>query len=177
MSDFSSPNLSSPDRSWDRPPVGSPATAAPTEPSPSTAQFETVLAEFPAIAAYFDTLNASDFDATARLFAENGVLVPPFEAQIVGPEAIAAYLKTEARQMELTPQDASPVESLDEGYRQTTVTGRVQTPWFGVRVGWRFVLDPRGAIAGVRVDLLATMRELFELSPFSKASHQFASRF
>lgn len=47
----------------------------------------------PTILCYFQSLNAGEFDATANLFANDGVMHPPFESGIVGPEAIASYLK------------------------------------------------------------------------------------
>jgi hypothetical protein len=42
---------------------------------------------------YFETLNAGEFEATSRLFAEDGVLQAPFEQPIVGRGAIAAVTK------------------------------------------------------------------------------------
>jgi hypothetical protein len=59
------------------------------------------------------------------------------------------------------------VESIEDGYTQVKVTGKVQTPWFGAGVGmniaWRFLLDPQGKIFFVAIDLLASPKELLNL--------------
>jgi hypothetical protein len=55
----------------------------------------------PIIERYFDSLNAGEFEQTASLFALNGELHPPFESAIVGQDAIATYLGTEAKGMTL----------------------------------------------------------------------------
>jgi hypothetical protein len=41
----------------------------------------------PSILRYFETLNAGEFEATAALFAVDGVMRPPFESDIVGTDA------------------------------------------------------------------------------------------
>ena len=41
---------------------------------------------------YFESLNISNYKKTASLFAENGVMHPPFESGIVGSDAILRYL-------------------------------------------------------------------------------------
>ena len=46
---------------------------------------------------YFQTMNAGEYDATAALFAPTGAMHPPFEQPIEGPDAIATYLKAEAK--------------------------------------------------------------------------------
>ncbi len=57
----------------------------------------------PSVLRYFETLNAGEFEATAALFAEDGVMHPPFESGIVGPNAIAAYLNKKPKILKLTP--------------------------------------------------------------------------
>jgi hypothetical protein len=119
---------------------------------------------------YFDTLNAEDFQTTAQLFAEDGVLYPPFESAVVGREAIARYLQTEARGLQLTPVKyvTEPVEK-DNGHNcsdtstlKYRVIGSVQTPLFGVNVSWTIVVNET-EILTVRVKLLAALEELLKL--------------
>jgi hypothetical protein len=59
-------------------------------------------------------------------------------------------------------------EPADDGFTQIKVTGKVQTPWFGAGVGmnisWRFLLNPDGKIFFVAIDLLASPKELLNLS-------------
>lgn len=57
----------------------------------------------PTIISYFETLNVGNFEACAALFAADGVMYPPFEEGLVGPEAIATYLHQEAQGMKLNP--------------------------------------------------------------------------
>ena len=116
----------------------------------------------PTLSNYFATLNAEEFQATAALFAEDGVLQPPFVTAIVGREAIATYLEAEAKGFVLHPQQVT-VHPLDDGCTEFQVGGRVQTPLFSVNVGWRFVLNPQQEICFVRVKLLASLEELFKL--------------
>lgn len=111
---------------------------------------------------YFETFNAGDFQATSSLFAADGVMYPPFEADIVGPVAIAAYLEAEAKGMKLEPQ-AGLVESLETGEIQIQVKGKVQTPLFGVNVAWSFVLNSQSEILATRIKLLASPKELLNL--------------
>ncbi|PLZ97878.1 nuclear transport factor 2, partial [Fischerella thermalis CCMEE 5268] len=94
----------------------------------------------PTILCYFQSLNAGDFDATANLFANDGVMHPPFESGIVGPEAIANYLKKEAVDIKVYPREGIS-ETLEEGVIQFQVTGKAQTSWCGVNVLWQFVLN------------------------------------
>jgi hypothetical protein len=116
----------------------------------------------PVISAYFATLNAGDFQATAALFADDGALQPPFASPIVGAEAIEVYLDTEAKGFVLQPQQVT-VQPLDDGCTEFQVGGRVQTPLFSVHVGWRFVLNSQQEICFVRVKLLASLEELVQL--------------
>lgn len=93
-----------------------------------------------AIASYFATINQKAFAQTAALFAPNGELHAPFEKPIVGRKAIAFYLQSEARGMQLLPQKGiyQPVE---EKTKQMMVTGKVQTSQFSLNVAWHFILN------------------------------------
>jgi hypothetical protein len=59
-------------------------------------------------------------------------------------------------------------EPAQDGFTQIKVTGKVQTPWFGGNVGmnvaWRFLLNPENKIFFVAIDLLASPKELLNLS-------------
>lgn len=111
---------------------------------------------------YFETLNAGQFEATAALFAEDGALLPPFEEPVVGQEAIATYLHREATGMQLQPR-AGEREALETGDTQFRIKGKVQTPFFGVNVGWIFVLTPQSKLRSAQIRLLASPRELLKL--------------
>ncbi|MFP4102719.1 YybH family protein [Coleofasciculus sp.] len=108
---------------------------------------------------YFETMNAGDYDATAALFTDNGVMQPPFEEPIQGQEAIATYLKAEAIDMQLSPKTGI-VEPQENGNTQIQVKGRVQTSLFSVNVGWIFLLNLEQRISFVRIKLLASPQEL-----------------
>ena len=116
----------------------------------------------PTVLRYFETLNAGDFEATANLFAEDGVLHAPFEEPIIGSSSIATYLKTEARGMQLEPQQGVS-EILEEGNVEVQVSGRVQTSAFGINVAWLFLLNSDQKILSVTVKLLASPQELLNL--------------
>ncbi len=111
---------------------------------------------------YFETMNARDYEATAALFAEMGVMHPPFEEAIQGSDAIASYLNAEAKGMQLFPTKGI-AETLEDQQTQIQVTGKVQTPWFGVNVSWTFVLSPEEEILNARIKLLASPQELLSL--------------
>jgi hypothetical protein len=117
----------------------------------------------PVLLAYFATLNAGDFQATANLFAPAGVLQPPFEATIAQP-AIAAYLEQEAKGFVLQPQQGE-VELQADGTTMVQIMGSVQTPLFTVNVGWQFVLDAEPKILLAKIKLLASMETLLKLRP------------
>jgi len=121
----------------------------------------------PTVLRYFETLNAGDFDATANLFAEDGVLHAPFEEPIIGSSSIATYLKTEARGMQLEPQQGVS-EILEDGNVEVQVSGRVQTSAFGINVAWLFLLNSDQKILSVTVKLLASPQELLNLRPQTK---------
>jgi SnoaL-like domain len=121
----------------------------------------------PAIQRYFESLNAGEFEETANLFADNGILHAPFEEPIIGKSSIAAYLKTEARGMQLEPQQ-SVSKILADGTVEIQVSGRVQTAAFGINVGWLFLLNHHQEILAVTVKLLASPQELLNLRPHNK---------
>ena len=116
----------------------------------------------PTVLRYFETLNSGDFDATANLFAEDGVLHAPFEEPIIGRISIATYLKTEARGMQLEPQQGVS-EILEDGNEEVQVSGRVQTSAFGINVAWLFLLNSDQKLLSVTVKLLASPQELLNL--------------
>ncbi|MDF5709651.1 MAG: nuclear transport factor 2 family protein [Nostoc sp. S4] len=111
---------------------------------------------------YFETLNAGEFDATAALFAEDGVMHPPLESDIVGCDAIAAYLKQEAQNIKAYPNTGIS-DILEDGNIQVQVTGKAQTSWCGVNVLWLFILNQQQQIIYTRIKLLASPQELLSL--------------
>ena len=111
---------------------------------------------------YFATLNGGNFVKTAALFAENGALHAPFEPLIIGKEAIATYLAAEAKGMKLLPREGIK-ETVEEDLQLVRVTGKVETPLFGVNVSWQFLLTPEDEILAVKVKLLASPQELLKL--------------
>lgn len=111
---------------------------------------------------YFATMNSGDFEATAALFAEAGTMQPPFADPIMGREAIANYLKTEAQGMQLAPKQGQS-EMLEEAQMQIQVSGKVQTSVFGVNVSWIFILSPQQEILFTKIKLLASPQELLNL--------------
>lgn len=116
----------------------------------------------PTVLRYFESMNAGEYEVTATLFAPTGEMHPPFEKPIVGPEAIASYLKAEAKGMQLSPRQGI-AETLSNDQKQIQVTGKVQTPVFGVNVSWIFVLKPEGEILSAKIKLLASPQELLSL--------------
>jgi hypothetical protein len=121
-----------------------------------------------AVLNYFKALNKDDFEAAIALFTPDGALQPPFQKPIVGREDIAAYMRAEAQGLNIMPQQGI-CDVLPDGSKQIKVTGKVQTPWFGVQVGmniaWRFLLNPKGEIFFVAIDMLASPQELLNLRP------------
>ncbi|MBD2089886.1 nuclear transport factor 2 family protein [Microcoleus sp. FACHB-1515] len=116
----------------------------------------------PTILRYFEAMNAGDYATVASLFAVEGAMNPPFESSIVGHEAIAAYLDQEARGMRLQPRQGV-AQPLDANTLEVTVTGKVQTPVFGVNVNWIFVLNDQSEITLARIKLIASPQELLSL--------------
>ncbi|MBC1214567.1 nuclear transport factor 2 family protein [Trichormus variabilis ARAD] len=116
----------------------------------------------PTILQYFATLNAGEFAATAALFAVDGVMYPPFESGIVGPDAIATYLQQEAQGIKADPQQGL-LETSEDGQTLVQVSGKVQTSWCGVNVLWLFTLNPEKQITHTQIKLLASPQELLAL--------------
>ncbi|MCW5317977.1 nuclear transport factor 2 family protein [Nostoc sp. KVJ3] len=111
---------------------------------------------------YFETLNAGEFEATAALFTVDGVMHPPFESDIVGKDAIAAYLKQEGQNLKAYP-NTGITETLETGEMQIQVTGKAQTSWCSVNVLWLFILNQQRQIFYTRIKLLASPQELLSL--------------
>ncbi|MGK7896350.1 MAG: orange carotenoid-binding protein [Xenococcus sp. (in: cyanobacteria)] len=121
----------------------------------------------PTVLNYMNLLNANDFDELIKLFAEDGALQPPFRRPIVGKDAVLKFFKEECPNLKLAPKQGI-AEPAEDGYTQIKVTGTVQTPWFGAGVGmnmsWRFLLNSENKIFFVAIDLLASPKELLNLS-------------
>ena len=121
----------------------------------------------PTILAYMNNMNANDFDALIELFLPDGALQPPFQRPIIGKESIMRFFKQECQNLKLLPENGV-VEPAEDNYTQVKVTGKVQTPWFGAKVGmniaWRFLLDPNDKVFFVAIDLLASPKELMNLA-------------
>jgi hypothetical protein len=113
----------------------------------------------PSILRYFETLNAGEFEETAALFAIDGVMRPPFESDIVGTDAIAAYLKQEGQNIKAFPKTGI-AETGENGDIQIQVTGKAQTSWCSVNVLWLFILNHQRQILYTRIKLLASPQEL-----------------
>ena len=111
---------------------------------------------------YFETLNAGEFEATAALFAIDGVMHPPFESDIVGTHAIAAYLKQEGQNIKAYP-NTGIAEALENATIQVQVTGKAQTSWCSVNVLWLFILNQQRQISYTKIKLLASPQELLSL--------------
>lgn len=137
-----------------------------TVPSPTKVTIEGITD--PTVINYIEALNADNFDAAIALFTPDGALQPPFQKPIVGPQAIAAYLRAEAQGLNIMPEKGIS-EVLADGSKQLKITGKVQTPWFGVQLGmniaWRFLINPEGKIFFVAIDMLASPQELLNLRP------------
>jgi len=121
----------------------------------------------PTVLNYIQAMNVVDIEAAVALFAEQGALQPPFQKPLIGREAIAAYLRDEGQGLNMKPKQGVS-ETVEDGYTQHKITGTVETPWFGGNVGmniaWRFLLDPQGKIFFVAIDLLASPKELLNLT-------------
>jgi len=122
----------------------------------------------PTLDQYFRSFNSEDYEAVASLFNAAGVLRPPFEDGIVGPEAILAYLKQEAKGMRATPLDAEATP-LEQGQRQVVVQGKVKALVFIVNVRWTFTLNDDDSIADVHIKLLASLQELMQMNQGEKS--------
>lgn len=136
-----------------------------TEPAPTTKLTIEGIKE-PTVLSYIEAMNVDDFETAVGLFADKGALQPPFQKPIVGRDAIAAYLRDEGQGLTMKPKQGIS-ESIEDGYTQHKVTGTVETPWFGnvgMNIAWRFLLDPQGKIFFVAIDLLASPKELLNLT-------------
>ncbi len=122
----------------------------------------------PAVLGYFAAMNKDNFEAAINLFEENGALQPPFQEPIVGRAAILNYMNEEAQGLNMMPRQGIS-QVLEDNSRQVKITGKVQTPWFGVDMGmniaWRFAINPQGQIFFVAIDILASPEELLNLRP------------
>ena len=119
-----------------------------------------------AIESYYATLNQEKFELTASLFSKQGQLIPPFDAPVIGKQAIANYLKQEAADMSLNPVSETS-QLLANGQTNVEVRGKVSTSTFSVNVVWNFLLSAEGEIDLVKVNLLASLQELMHLRPKS----------
>jgi len=116
----------------------------------------------PVIQRYFHYLNSENYELVANLFAEEGVLYPPFDQPVVGPESITHYLKAEAINMAIEPLECV-LKTASETETTYEVFGKVTTGLFSVNVGWLFTIDAANRLLEVRVKLLATLRELLKM--------------
>ncbi|BCX13055.1 MAG: hypothetical protein KatS3mg067_1993 [Thermosynechococcus sp.] len=118
----------------------------------------------PTLIAYFAALNDERYEDVASLFAEEGVLYPPFEDPVIGRGAIAHYLHLEAVGMRAEPRTGEllSTEGTERRYR---LIGKAKLPLFSVNVAWQFGLNPENQITFVKVDLLATLAELLNYQP------------
>ncbi|MDR5639271.1 nuclear transport factor 2 family protein [Thermosynechococcus sp. JY1334] len=118
----------------------------------------------PTLIAYFAALNEERYEDVAALFAEEGVLYPPFEDAVVGRGAIAHYLHLEAVGMRAEPLKGEllSTEGTERRYR---LVGKAKLPLFSVNVAWQFGLNAEDQITFVKVDLLATLEELLSYQP------------
>ncbi|ARV62078.1 nuclear transport factor 2 [Nostocales cyanobacterium HT-58-2] len=137
-------------------------TAAEFTPTTVGEKFQISGVTEPTILRYFETLNAGTFEKTAALFAEDGVMHPPFESGFVGRDAITHYLQQEAQDVKAFPREGVS-ETLDEEQIQFQVTGKAQTSWCGVNVLWTFILNQQKEILYTKIKLLASAQELLNL--------------
>ena len=129
-----------------------------------TKDLELYQSEVKSITTYFVTLNQEQFDLSAQLFSEQGQLIPPFDTPLIGQAAIANYLKQEATDMSLQPVTETS-QVLDNGQTDVEVRGKVSTSTFSVGVVWNFLISEDGEIDLVKVNLLASLKELLHLKP------------
>ncbi len=111
---------------------------------------------------YFESLNLGQYKNTVSLFAGNGVMHPPFESGIIGRDAILSYLNKEAIDIKAYPHEVAS-EILEDNLAQIQVTGKVDTPWFGINASWLFITNEKLQILDVKIKLLASPQELISL--------------
>ena len=117
----------------------------------------------PVLERYFASFNAADYRAVAALFEADGVLLAPFEAPIVGREAIYTYLQAEAIAMQAAPVEVETALG-ENGCHQVVVKGRVKTRLFTVNVRWTFELTAANTIQSAEIRLLASLQELVQIN-------------
>lgn len=119
---------------------------------------------------YFKKLNSGEFSATAELFAEQGILRPPFEKPVQGRKAIAQYFQKEAPGMKFWPERGETVTSgadlsfENQPQSQYQIQGRVATAWFTINVSWLIELNAAQEITVVEVKLLTALHDLLNLN-------------
>lgn len=111
---------------------------------------------------YFSRLNNGDYMIVAELFSEQGCLHPPFEKPVCGRNAIAQYLKAEAKGMIACPEFTT-ISDDDFGNVCYQVKGKVKTSFFTVNVSWLIQLNAEQEILMVRVKLLNELQDLLAL--------------
>ncbi len=111
---------------------------------------------------YFASFNRGDFEQTARLFAQTGQLLPPFEAATTGREAIAHYLAKKAKNMTAKPEQWTFYQE-EPGLWQVEVKGKVQAIVFQVNAIWQFAITCTGQINSAQIELVASPKELLSL--------------
>ena len=116
----------------------------------------------PIIYNYFSSLNESDFDGVADLFAVDGSLHPPFEKVITGRAEICKYLQSEANGVEAFPESGTIDDNL-AGASSYQIVGRVKVNMFMVNVEWSIELNSQHEIAAVKVKLLANLQDLLSM--------------
>ncbi|MDB9314715.1 ketosteroid isomerase family protein [Spirulina sp. CS-785/01] len=117
----------------------------------------------PLVAHYFDCLNQGDYLGVSRLFSPEGRLLPPFEEEIIGPRAIARYLRKEAQGIQCIPHQEADVHTLADGSSQREILGKVHTSLFSVNVAWTFTCADEQTLQQVSIKLLASPEELLNL--------------
>lgn len=115
----------------------------------------------PTICEYFIKLNNSEFKETADLFADQGLLNPPFDEPIQGRNAIAEYFAKEAVGMKFCPEYVEIV-MIDGVHSQYQIQGKVATSLFTVNVGWLIKLNVAKEIMNVEVKLLNSLGDLLK---------------
>ncbi|MBR8830777.1 MAG: Orange carotenoid-binding protein [Chroococcopsis gigantea SAG 12.99] len=115
------------------------------------------------ISGYFDSINRCQFQKTSALFSEDGILYPPFDKPVKGRQCINDYLEKEFKGFLAFPQESIEQCSEDEKIRYT-VLGTVANSLFTVKVSWDFVINDAREIESVAVKLLASFKELLNLT-------------
>lgn len=128
----------------------------------SETTLDSTIIETETVRKYFETFNAGDFEATAQLFTADAVMHAPFKTEVVGDEAIANYLQTQAKGMEAVPQNVT-TQPLEGGATEAQVTGYAKFAGFKVNIAWTFQLDPAQEITDIEIKLIASAQELLKM--------------